>query len=698
MIARLRGARTPQPAAGDREETGQPPQDAAGAPSRSERGTLLAGLAVAVAASAVLNTVRLSQNGYANVFYSAGVRSMLDSWHNFFFVSFDPAGLVTVDKPPLALWVQAASAKLFGFSPLSLLLPEALMGVAAVALLYLLLARRFGVWAALGGALTMAVFPSFVAVSRANGVDTLLILLLLGACAAAISACETGRWRGLIGAAVLVGLAFNTKTLAAYLAVPAIAFGYVVCAPVPPLRRVLQLLAAGGVMALVSFAWIAAVEATPSSQRPFIGSSTNNTELGLTFEYNGFGRVEGQAGGPGQTHGKPGARVPLHVEQRLDARLERLHHAKPTPPRSFPPSKNIGRERNPVPFGGPPGPFRLFGVGLGDQAGWILPFALIGLAAALLALLLDRRAEQPEPRLGARREPRLASTLVLGGWLLTEAVVLSASKGIVHPYYASALAPGAGAGVGIGAWALWRLCARGRPAAAGLVLAGAALAATVVCEVVLMHRHDYMRWFVPVLLAATAVCAGALLAGTLLRRGHVVGAALGAALALLLVVPAGYASSTWLAPVQATFPAAGPKQAAGQGGLGLSARGEAIDRALAAYVHSHGPGSRYELLTVSAPTAAPFILIGMHAAGLAGYSGVDPVMDGPHLAKLVAAHEARYVLLGGEYSTRGGNLATQAVLRACTELAPFQWGSPVPYAFGLVLFDCAGREAQLAAG
>ncbi len=121
--------------------------------------------------SAVLNTHRLAQNGYANIFYSAGVKSMLRSLHNFLFVSFDPGGLVTVDKPPIALWVQAASAKLFGFSPLSLLLPEAIAGVLAVALLYVVLARRLGALAAFAGALALAVFPSFVAVSRDNGVD-----------------------------------------------------------------------------------------------------------------------------------------------------------------------------------------------------------------------------------------------------------------------------------------------------------------------------------------------------------------------------------------------------------------------------------------------------------------------------------------------------------------------------------------------
>jgi len=709
VIARLRRAnssrRSSSPTADGHGDAGADtsPYLAPG-PDRAPLAWRLGGLGFAVAASAVLNTVRLAQNGYANIFYSAGVRSMLDSWHNFFFVSFDPAGLVTVDKPPLALWVQAASAKVFGFHPLSLLLPEALMAVLAVAVLYVAIERRFGVAAALGGALTMAVFPSFVAVSRANGVDTLLILLSLLACVATIKACETGRSRWLLTAGVLVGLAFNTKTLAAYLVLPALAFAYAACSPAPPLRRALQLLAAGAATAVVSFAWIAVVEATPASQRPYIGSSTNNTEIGLTFEYNGFGRVEGQSGGPGQTRGKAGGRVPLSVERRVDERYAREHHPPAPPPVTFPSSKRTGRERNPVPFGGPPGPFRLFGVGLGDQGGWVLPFAFVGLLAALLLWLLETRDPEPTSEPGSdsyrplrgRRDPLLAPTLVLGGWLATEAVVLSTSKGIVHPYYASALAPGTGAMAGIGALSLWRLCRR-RPPLAGLILSVAAVAGTVACEVVLMHRHDYLRSFVPFLAAGAAVCLAALALATLLRRGALAAGALAAALALLLVVPTGYASTTWLAPVESTFPAAGPKATAGQGGIGISARSIAINRAIARYVQSHGAGKPLEVLTVAADTASPFIFFGMSAAGLAGYSGVDPVMDGRRLARLVARHEARYVLLGGEYSTRGGNLATQAVLRACRELAPAEWSSPVPYPFGLVLFDCAGRERALEA-
>lgn len=709
--------------------TGRPSRDrAAGRSSPARRTSPLgwAGLAVSVAGAAVMNTVRLSQNGYANIFYSAGVRSMLDSLHNFLFVSFDPGGLISVDKPPLALWAQALSASIFGFHPLSLLLPEALMGVACVAVLYMILLPRFGALAALAAGVTLASFPSFVAVSRANGVDPLLLLLLTLACATAVRACESGRWRTLLLCGALVGLAFNTKTLAAYLVVPAIAFAHLLCAPGRPARRIAQLLAAGALMAVVSFAWIGLVEATPAAKRPYVGSSTNNTELGLTFEYNGFGRVEGQAGGPGQTHGRAGAYVPAAQQQRVQSERQREHHLAPIRTRAFPPSPYLkGRNANPIPFGEAPGPLRLLGTGLGDQAGWILPFAFLGLLGALALLLLDRRRgglerERPdtdrrsagsdEPSPGGqehsteadgtaaswRRDPRLACVLVLGGWLATEAVVLSASKGIVHPYYVSALGPGAAAMAGIGVVAIARLC-RGRTALLGLALAGAGVVGTVAVEVVLMRREQYMLWFRAPLAILAAVGLAALLAATLARRGGLASGALALTLAALLAVPAGYASSTWLAPVEPTFPAAGPKQTAGEGGVGLNPRDLAITKAIMRYVQKHSPTRRFALLTVASDTAAPYILMGMRAAAMAGYSGVDPALSGPGMARLVARREARYALLGGEYSTRGGNGATRAIIRACHELAPAEWDSPVPYPFGLVLFDCAGDQAALAA-
>lgn len=664
-----------------------------------------AGLLGAMAVSAVLNTVRLSQNGYANTFYSAGVKSMLRSLHNFVFVSFDPGGLVTVDKPPLALWAQALSAKLFGFHPLSLLLPEAIMGVLSVALLYVLLARRLGLVAAFAGALTLAVFPSFVAVSRENGVDPLLIFLMLAACGATLRAIDTASLRWLIGAGVLVGLAFNTKMLAAYLVVPGLAAGYLLCAAGSLRRRVAHTLVAGAAMLAVSFAWIAFVEATPASKRPYVGSSTNNTELGLAFEYNGVGRVGGQVGGPGRVPVRPGARVPVH---RPHPRVGKAGAAQPAPSH-----KASGEPRETViPFGGPPGALRLFEKGLGDQAGWMLPFAIFGLlATALLALPWRRQprdaAEQSardgappspggeagspreRPALSWRRDRRLAVVMVLGGWFLVEAVVLSVSKGIVHPYYVSALAPGTGAMAGAGVVAFAALAAD-RRRLVGLALAGAAVAITVAVQILLLHRAHYMGWFIPAMLIAAGVAVCALVATRRLALPSV-----SLALGVLLVAPGAYAATTWQFPVEGTFPAAGPQAAAGAGGVGVSGGHRDTFEDVIAYVRSHRPGSRWALFTDSAPVAAPFILMGLPTGALAGYSGTDPALDARGLARLVREGKARYVLIGGEFSSRGGNRATAGTIRACRELPDAAWQGPLHISYGLVLFDCAGRERAL---
>jgi 4-amino-4-deoxy-L-arabinose transferase-like glycosyltransferase len=641
-------------------------------------------LAAVLVVAAVLDTHRLSQNGYGNIFYSAGDKSMLRSLHNFFFVSFDPGGLITVDKPPLALWLQALSAKLFGFTPLSLLLPEAIVGVLSVALLYRVLARRLGGWAGVAGALALAVFPSFVAVSRTNNVDVLLIFLMILSCDAALSACESGRWRTLLWSGALVGLAFNTKTLAAYLIVPGIALAFLLCAPGSIRRRLLQLLAAGAVMVLVSGAWMAAVELTPAGKRPFVGSSTNNTETGLTFSYNGFGRVGGQTGGPGQIPvgaGGVGKRVRPGASGAAGT-SNAVHTSKaPSPPPTFLPN---GRERNPISFGGPVGPLRLLGKGLGDQGAWLLPFALFGLLA-LAALVLGRGRE--------RRDPRLALLVVLGGWFLLEAAVLSLSKGIVHPYYVSALGPGVAAMVGAGSYAFAQF-ARRRDAR--LLLALVAVAATVPVQLHLLHKAHSMSWFTVPLILAAALALALLAALTLLRRG-LAPAALVLVLGALVVAPGVYSASNWLAPVQSTFPAAGPRAAAGPGGFGVNAEHVDVDRALLRYVEGHGAGTRWSVLADASNTASPMILLGGDAGSLGGFSGTDPALSGAGLGTLVARNEARYVILGGEFSTRGGNGATQAVQRVCRVLHTRTWLPRPLEANGLILFDCGGDAAKLAA-
>jgi 4-amino-4-deoxy-L-arabinose transferase-like glycosyltransferase len=658
-----------------------------------------AALACIVAGSAVLNTNRLAQNEYGNTFYSAAVKSMLHSLHNFMYVSFDPGALVTIDKPPLAVWLQVANAKLFGFSPLSLLLPEAIISTIAVTALYRVIAPRLGAQAGLCSALALAVFPSFVAVSRDNGVDPLLILLLILACGAALSAIESGRWRSLLCCAVLVGLAFNTKTLAAYLILPGIACAYLACAPGAVAQRMMKLLVAGVVMVVVSFSWIAFVELTPASQRPFVGSSTNNTEIGLTFDYNGFGRVEGEVGGPGNVPVAEGAGLhitprpmplrPLTTRHRVFAIGTVSSHRRTTPTgstaRIVPPPHKVspylpnGRLASPLFFAEAAGPLRLFQAGLADQGAWLLPFALIGLLALAVLTFAGERA---------RRDPRLATLIVFGGWLLVETVILSFSKGIVHPYYVSAMGPGAAVMVGAGAAAFVWLA---RDRHWGIVLLPCAVAATVVAQIVILHEQHYMGWLVPVLIGGTLVGVCAMAA----RRLAPAGMAL--TLGLLLIAPTMYASTTWLGPVEGTFPAAGPHEAIAKGKLDSNHSELYVDHQLIRFLTAHHPGTRWTVLADAAPTAAPLILLGVRAGAMGGYSGTDPALDGPQLARLVARGEARYVLLGGAYASRGGNLATKAVLRSCRLVAPRAWHGPPPATvYTPVLFDCAGRERALA--
>lgn len=625
----------------------------------------------AIALAAVLNVWALDQNGYANIYYSAGVKSMLESWHNFLFLSADPAGLISIDKPPLGLWVQSASAKAFGFSPLSLLLPEAISGVIAVAVLYVIVRKRYGTLAATAAALTLAAFPAFVAVSRDNNVDTLLILLMTLACGLALRATESGRLRTLLASAALVALAFNTKALAAFPVLPGIAAGYFWCAPGPWRRRVCHLLLAGVVCGALSLVWIVAVDLTPAGDRPFVGSSTDNSELGLTFAYNGFGRVGGQNGGPGPV---------ANLEVRPAVKAHGNTVAPPTPTVRLPepspastPSVAATIHQSPVAFGTSPGPLRLFRKGFGDQDGWMLAFAIVGLLAAALT--------RP-----ARRDPRLAGLIVFGGFFLCEAGFLSVSKGIVHPYYVSALAPGAAVMVGAGLAAMVQIARRG----SRLPLI-AAVVATVVVQIMLLHRAHYLGvWQVAMVPAAVASTLVALSSRRFSQIGVVI------VLAVLLLAPIAFATTTWRRPVEGTFPAAGPRAVGGYGGVELSRAQLATDYALMRYVIAHGANGRFQLLTEASLTADSPILLGLRASALGGYGGVDPALDGPGLGRLVAAGQARYVLIGAGYAYLGGNAASRAAARVCPVVPLTAWrGAGAGSSHELYLLDCGGHAREL---
>ncbi len=461
--------------------------------------------------AAAMNLWALSRNGWANDYYSAAVRSMSTSWHNFLFASLDPSGVMTVDKPPLALWVQALSVRVFGYHPLSMLVPQALMGVAAVGLTYDLVRRRFG---RLGGAiagLALALTPGTVAIFRYNQPDALLVLCSVAALWFTVRGLEDGRTRWLVLAGVCVGLGFETKMLVALVVVPGIALAWLWCAPGgrSRLRAAGQLLAGGAAMTLVGGAWPLLVELTPASQRPWISGTSDNRVLSLIFEYNGVGRVDGQAGGPGGFGGTQ--------------------------------------------FGGSTGPLRLLNSALGGQGGWLLGFAAVS-ALALLAASRLRRADA-----------RTGWVLAVGGAFVTTAVLFSFASGIFHPYYVSLLAPFAAAlvGAGIAHFVAGREGAR--------VFAPLAIAGGVATELAVLGDYTgQLRWLVPVLIGL-GVLAAVVLAVADERRLRL-GAALLAAGALLLG-PSIWAVDTLGRTLNGTFPEGGPALASsGFGGPGGAGR------------------------------------------------------------------------------------------------------------------------------
>ncbi len=407
-------------------------------------------LGVILLISAFLNFFQLEKVGYGNGYYAAGVKSMILSWHNFFFVSFDPGGFVTIDKPPLGFWIQAASARLLGFSGQSLLFPEALAGVLCVALLYYLVARIFGQVPGLIAALALALSPISVATSRNNTIDMLLVLTVLLATWALSRATETGRLRWLLLSVFFVGLGFNIKMLEAYLIIPAFGLVYLLSTPQRWYIRVAHLALATVVLLVISFSWVMIVDLTPASQRPYAGSSGINSELNLALGYNGLARLTGR---------NPPSNGPSLFQQLF----------------------NLSGEGN------APGLLRLLDQQEGGQVGWLLPMALLG----LLAVGWQRRPRIPLP-------PQQQALVLWGVWFFTMTIFFSVA-GFFHIYYMVMLVPGICVLFAIGLGAMWQDYRR--PGWRGWFLPVALIATALVQAHMLSYFPDQSRWLTPIIVA-----------------------------------------------------------------------------------------------------------------------------------------------------------------------------------------------------
>jgi 4-amino-4-deoxy-L-arabinose transferase-like glycosyltransferase len=586
----------------------------------------------------------LEQNGWGAEYYSAAVRSMAISWHNFLYCAFDPAGFISVDKPPVGLWLQVASVKLFGFRPLSVLLPQVLEGVVSVWILFHLVRRRFSASAALLAALFFAVTPVAVAVNRTNNMDSCLVLGLLLAAWALMKAAEGGNRRLLLLSMALMGVTFNIKMLAAFVVLPTFFLIYYIGAPRTWRRRIVDLAMGVVMLAATSLPWVLAGELTPADRRPFIGGSRQNSVPDLVIGYNGIGRFVSRAPQPeitatdsetGETVNPPGRRSiePSSKRERRPPDVwSRLYVRKPT------------------------GVLRLADGHLAAQVGWLLPLATMALAFGVFQ--------------NRFRKPIAMTHLTLlfwFCWVVTYSVVYSLAGGIMHFYYLATLAPALAALAGIGVADLWS-CYRAK-APFPFLLPGALLL-TAAWELYIQssaldwsasnlkrYTGGWQGWLHAVLVAGT-VTAAVVLALLLRRQGRTRAAdtltqgAFAAGLAALLVVPLAWTLSSVLLPGQGILPSADfyrLEVASRRSGSRVLARlGRTADTSkLAGFLKANRTDERYLLSTTTAHLAAVMIIdTGEPVMARGGFHGIDPAVTPERLAALVEGKQLRFVMLG----------------------------------------------------
>jgi 4-amino-4-deoxy-L-arabinose transferase-like glycosyltransferase len=488
---------------------------------RSEPGWARPALIALLLCTAIAYMWDLSASGYANSFYAAAVQAGTKSWKAMFFGSIDSSNFITVDKPPASLWVMAISGRMFGFSSWSMLVPQALEGVAAVGLLYAAIKRWFGAGAGLLAGALLAITPVAALMFRFNNPDALLVCLLVASAYCLTRAIEQAGTRWVIAAGTMIGFAFLAKMMQAFLVLPAFGLVYLVAAPTGLRRRIAQLLAGAGAIVVSCGWWVAIVALWPASSRPFIDGSPDNSIFNLITGYNGLGRIFGSSGPSGGGGGGGGMN-----------------------------------------FSGATGVVRLFDSEMGAQASWLLP-------AALLALIVGLWHSRRAPRTDRTR----AALLLWGGWLLVTAIVFSFGQGVIHTYYTVALAPAIAALIAITGSVLWRV----RETAGARITAALAVVITTAWSYVLLDRTPHWEaWLRPlILVCALLAVVGLLMAPTLRRFGRGVPIAVAVlALVACLAGPVAYSAQTITTAQTGSIPSAGPGSA-GMGGGGMGPGGGA---------------------------------------------------------------------------------------------------------------------------
>ncbi|NLI90957.1 MAG: glycosyltransferase family 39 protein [Peptococcaceae bacterium] len=641
---------------------------------------LLIGIALL---AAFLNIYGIWKDQFANSYYTAAVASMLQSWHNFFYASLDPGGFVTVDKPPVAFWLQTLSASLLGLHGWSVILPQALAGVGSVILVYVLVKPSFGQWAARLAALVAAGTPIAIAVSRTNNVDSLLVFVLLLASWLLFKAARTSKWIWSLAAFGVIGVGFNVKMLQAYMILPAF---YLFCliAFKAAWRRKLGILAAStAILLAVSFSWPLIVDSVPKENRPYIGSSQTNSVLELAFGYNGLSRLTGMRG-PGP-QGQADNGQSIDGRQNLDNGGQNFRPGQDGPPGNGAPGQtapfNGNNPRGPMGGGGgafntgQPGPLRLFQSQLAGQISWLLPLALFGAGSLLLGI---RRRELTDKE---------KETLFWLAWLLPCMGFFSVA-GFFHSYYLIMLAPPIAALVGAG-WAEIYGFYRDQDNWKKWFLPVGLLAGTLFEIYMLMLYQAQTGTLLTIVVGVSGIGLSLLLCLLLVKRKQLKSVAW-AAILVLLVSPLYWAATPLLYGGNSTLPEAGPQLRSSANPDGMRGMNrENVNADLFAYLTKNNTGEKYLFATTDSHTAAPYIIqTGQAVMAMGGFSGSDPILTVEKLQEMIRNKEVKYFLLSsGGFGGRGSSEILQFIREKGKEIPQENWQGAGSTTGSLTLYE-----------
>jgi 4-amino-4-deoxy-L-arabinose transferase-like glycosyltransferase len=570
-----------------------------------------------IAAMAVLaRTWQLSQNDFGRQYYAAGVRSMLDSWHNFLFNAFDPAGFVSIDKPPVAIWLQVASAKLLGFGALSIMAAQVIAGLAAVLIVYALVRKYWGGTAGAIAALALALSPVNVAVDRSNNTESCLILVLLAAVWLGMRAAETGRLATFCAAMTALGIGFNVKMGAALVLAPVLALTFSLARPAAPVTWHLGRQAVAGiVLVAVSLSWAIFFDLTPAKDRPYAGSTRHNSMLELALVHNGAARFMAMAA----PAANPASSSPGEIAPPNTVRQPVMTDDSPT------------------------GPLRLFRPRAAAQFAWLLPLALAGL------ILAWSDAWGP----GAPVSRRISAG-VWTGWLVMYWIVLSFAGGLIHTYYVAVLGPPLAVFSGIAVAGLWSMWKAGKPGRIYLPLVIVATAGWQIYLCMAQSGGIGSDWLSLIWLTSIGIATiGAVVLYAFPAQGSLLPKLVAiASIAALLVAPTLTAASVVLrrpniaAPVANMTALLAPPDTERQ--ALRTSRLDAARQKLTGYLIANREAAKFLLAVPNANVAAPFIIsTGLPVMAIGGYLGDDPILTPSDIERLAADRQLRFVMLGG---------------------------------------------------